>query len=103
MKEKFNIKGFAKNVAYGIMDGAALTLSWMTTAILGAATGYSIKEYGIKSSSTRALVWLTAASAFNTVRNTWLTSKYLNGEICDYDFTIMVPDEEDKDEDIEEI
>lgn len=101
MKEKFNVKGFAKNMAYGIMDGAALTLSWMTTAVLGAATGYSIKEYGIKSSTTRAFVWVTAASAFNAVRNTWLTSKYLNGEICDYDFTIMVPDEED--DDVEEI
>lgn len=102
MKEKFNAKGFAKNVAYGIMDGAALALSWMTTAVLGAATGYSIKEYGIKSSSTRVLVWLTAVSAFNAARNTWLSNKYVNGEICDYNFTIMVPDEEDKDE-IEEI
>jgi hypothetical protein len=101
MKKKFNAKGFAKSAAYGIMDGAALTLSWITTAVLGAATGYSIKEYGIKSSTTRALVWLTAASAFNAVRNTWLTSKYLNGEICDYNWTIMVPDEEDND--IEEI
>ncbi len=101
MKEKFNAKGFAKNMAYGIMDGAALTLSWMTTAVLGAATGYSIKEYGIKSSTTRALVWLTAASVFNAVRNSWLTGKYLNGKICDYNFTIMVPDEEDKD--VEEI
>lgn len=103
MKEKFNIKGFAKNMAYGIMDGAALALSYMTTAILGVATGYSIKEYGIKSSKTRAFVWLTAASAFNAVRNTCLTAKYLNGEICDYDFTIMVPDEEDKEDDVEEI
>ena len=102
MKEKFNVKGFAKNMAYGIMDGAALTLSLVTTGILGAATGYSIKEYGIKSSATRSLVWLTAASAFNAVRNTWLTSKYLNGEICDYNWTITVPDEEDKDN-IEEI
>jgi hypothetical protein len=101
MKEKFNTKGFVKNVAYGIMDGAALTMSWMTTAVLGAATGYSIKEYGIKSSTTRALVWLTAVSAFNAVRNSWLSGKYVNGEICDYDFTIMVPDEEDND--IEEI
>lgn len=101
MKEKFNVKGFAKNMAYGIMDGAALTLSWMTTAILGAATGYSIKEYGIKSSTTRAFVWLTAASAFNAVRNTWMTSKYLNGEICDYDWTVIDSDEDD--EDIEEI
>ena len=103
MKEKFNVKGFAKNMAYGVMDGAALTLSWMTTAILGAATVYSVKDYGIKSSTTRAFVWLTAASAFNAVRNTWLTSKYLNGEICDYNFTVMVPDEEDEDNDIEEI
>lgn len=103
MKEKFNVKGFVKNAAYGIMDGAALTLSWMTTAILGAATRYSIKEYGIKSSTTRAFVWLTAASAFNTVRNTWLSSKYINGEICDYDWIIIVPDEEDEDNNIEEI
>lgn len=100
MKEKFNVKGFAKNMAYGIMDGAALTLSWMTTAILGAATGYSIKEYGIKSSTTRAFVWFTAVSAFNAVRNTWMTSKYLNGEICYYDWTVIDSDEED---DIEEI
>jgi hypothetical protein len=104
MKEKFNVKGFVKNAAYGIMDGAALTLSWMTTAILGAATVYSVKDYGIKSSTTRAFVWLTVASAFNAVRNTWLTSKYLNGEICDYNFTVMVPDEEDEEDDnIEEI
>lgn len=103
MKEKFNVKGFAKNVAYGIMDGAALTLSCITTGILGAATGCSIKEYGVKSSTTRAFVWLTAVSAFNAVRNTWMTSKYLNGEICDYNWTIMVPDEEDKEDDIEEI
>lgn len=100
MKEKFNVKGFAKNMAYGIMDGAALTLSWITTATLGAATGYSIKEYGIKSSTTWGFVWFTAASAFNAVRNTWMTSKYLNGEICDYDWTVIDSDEED---DIEEI
>lgn len=103
MKEKFNFKGFAKNVAYGIMDGAALTLSLMTTGVLGAATVYSIKDYGIKSSTTRVFVWLTAASAFNAVRNTWMTSKYLTGEICDYDFTVIVPDEEDKEDDVEEI
>lgn len=70
MKEKFNVKGFIKNAAYGIMDGAALALSWATTGILGAATCYSIKEYGIKSSATRSWIWLTAASAFNAVRNT---------------------------------
>lgn len=103
MREKFNAKGFAKDVAYGVMDGAALTLSWITTGILGAATGYSIKEYGIKSSTTRAFVWLTAVSVFNAVRNTWMTSKYLNGEICDYNFTIMVPDEDDGEDSIEEI
>lgn len=102
MKEKFNVKGFAKNFAYGVMDGAALALSWMTTGILGAATGYSIKEYGIKSKATGSLLWLTAASAFNAVRNTYLSSKYLNGEICYYDWTIMVPDKDEKDT-IEEI
>lgn len=97
MKEKFNVKGFVKYVAYGIMDGAALSLSWMTTGVLGAATVYSIKDYGIKSSTTRAFVWLTAASAFNAVRNTWMSNKYLNGEICDYNWTIIVPDEDEKD------
>lgn len=102
MKEKFNVKGFVKNAVYCIMDGAALTLSWTTTVILGTATGYSIKEYGIKSSTTRAFVWLTAASAFNAVRNAWMTSKYINGEICDYDWTIMVPDKDEEDS-IEEI
>lgn len=102
MKEKFNVKGFAKNFAYGVMDGAALVLSCVTTGVLGAATGYSIKEYGIKSSATRSLVWLTAVSAFNAVRNTWLASKYLNGEICDYDWTIMVPDK-DEENNVEEI
>lgn len=101
MKRKFNAKGFAKNVAYGVMDGAALTLSWMTTGILGAATGYSIKNYGVKSKATGSLLWLTAASAFNAVRNTYLSSKYLNGEICDYNWTIMVPDEDE--DNIEEI
>lgn len=103
MKEKFNVKGFAKNMAYGIMDGAALTLSWVTTGILGAATGYSIKEYGIKSGTTRSLAWFTAVSAFNAVRNTWLSSKYINGEICDYDWTIMVPDKDEENDNIEEI
>lgn len=103
MKEKFNVKGFVKNAAYGIMDGAALALSWATTGILGAATYYSVKEYGIKSSTTRRLVWLTAVSSFNAVRNTCLTSKYINGEICNYDWTIMVPEEEDKEDNIEEI
>lgn len=101
MKEKFNAKGFAKDVAYGVMDGAAFTLSWMTTGILGAATGYSIKNYGVKSKATGILLWLTAASAFNAVRNTYLSSKYLNGEICDYNWTIMVPDEDE--DNIEEI
>lgn len=102
MKEKFNVKGFAKHFAYGAMDGAALALSWITTGVLGAATGCSIKEYGIKSKTTRGLLWLTAASAFNAVRNSWMTSKYLNGEICNYDWTIMVPDEDEKDS-VEEI
>lgn len=102
MKEKFNVKGFAKNFAYGVMDGAALTLSWMTTGVLGVATVYSVKEYGIKGKTTGSLLWLTAASAFNAVRNSWMTSKYLNGEICDYDWTIMVPDEDEKDS-VEEI
>jgi hypothetical protein len=97
MKEKFNVKGFVKNAAYGVMDGAALALSWATTGILGVATGYSIKDYGIKSSTTRRFVW------FNAVRNSWMTSKYLNGEICDYDWTIMVPEKEDKEDNIEEI
>ena len=103
MKEKFNVKGFAKNFAYGVMDGAACALSWLTTAVLVGATGYSIKDYGIKSKTTRSLIWLTAASAFNAARNTWMTSKYLNGEICNYDWTIMVPEEEDKEDNIEEI
>lgn len=101
MKEKFNVKGFAKNMAYGIMDGAALALSWLTTGVLAGATYYSIKDYGIKSGTTRAGVWLTAASAFNAVRNTYLTSKYINGEICNCNWTIMVPDKEE--DSIEEI
>lgn len=102
MKEKFNVKGFAKNFAYGVMDGAALALSWMTTGVLGVATGYSIKEYGIKSKTTGGLIWLTAVSAFSTIRNSWMTSKYIKGEICNYDWTIMVPDEDEKDS-VEEI
>lgn len=102
MKEKFNVKGFAKNFAYGVMDGAALAFSWMTTGVLGVATGYSIKEYGIKSKTTGRLLWLTAVSAFNAVRNTYLSSKYINGEICNYDWTIMVPDKDEEDS-VEEI
>lgn len=102
MKEKFNVKGFAKNFAYGVMDGAALAFSWLTTSVLAGATYYSIKDYGIKSGTTRACMWLTAASAFNAVRNTYLSSKYINGEICDYDWTIMVPDKDEEDS-IEEI
>lgn len=102
MKEKFNVKGFAKNFAYGVMDGAALALSWLTTGVLAGATYYSIKDYGIKSGATRAGIWLTAVSAFNAVRNTYLTSKYLTGEICNYDWTIIVPDKDEKDT-IEEI
>lgn len=103
MKEKFNVKGFAKNFAYGVMDGSALALSWLTTGVLAGATYYSIKDYGIKSGTTRACMWLTAASAFNAVRNTYLSSKYINGEICNYDWTIMVPEEENKEDNIEEI
>ena len=102
MKEKFNVKGFAKNFAYGVMDGAALAFSWLTTGVLAGATYYSIKDYGIKSGTTRACMWLTAVSAFNAARNSYLTSKYINGEICDYDWTIMVPDEDEEDS-IEEI
>ena len=37
------------------------------------------------------------------VRNTYLSCKYLNGEICNYDWTIMVSEEEDKEDNIEEI
>ncbi len=103
MKEKFNWKGFIKRLAYGFMDGCALALSCMTTVGCSAATYYSIKEYGIKSGETRAWAFLTAIAAFNTARNAYLTYEYVKGEICHYDFTIMVPDEEDKDDNIEEI
>lgn len=101
MKRRFNWKGFAKNAAYGFMDGAALTLSWMTTGILGYGAAYSCKNYGVYNGVSRAFLWLTAASAFNAVRNSWMTSKYLNGEICDYDWTIIVNDDED--EEVDEI
>lgn len=101
MKEKFNVKGFAKNFAYGVMDGAVCIFSWLTTGVLAGATYYSIKDYGIKSGTTRARMWLTAVSAFNAARNTYLSSKYINGEICNYDWTIMVPDKEE--DSIEEI
>lgn len=101
MKRKFNTKGFIKNAAYGMMDGAALTLSWMSTGLLGYGAVYSCKNYGICNRVSRTFLWLTAASAFNAVRNTCLTSQYLNGEICDYDFMIMTNDDED--EEVDEI
>lgn len=98
MKRKFNWKGFIKRCAYGFMDGATLALSCFTTVGCGAATYYSVKEYGIKSGETRAWAFLTAVSAFNTARNTYLTSKYLKGAICNYYWTITVPDEDDIEE-----
>lgn len=103
MKRKFNWKGFIKRAAYGYMDGCALALSWLTTVGCSAATYYSIKEYGIKSGETRAWAFLTAIAAFNAARNTYLTWGYVKGEICHCDFIIMVPDEEDKEDDIKEI
>lgn len=100
MKRKFNTKGFIKNSMYGIMNGGALALSWMVTAFNVYGTAYCMKNKQYRSSA-KWFAWLTAVSAFNAVRNTWLTVQYLDGEICAYDWTIVVNDDED--EEVDEI
>lgn len=101
MKEKFNLKGYLKNSMYGFMDGATLALSYMVSVFNIYGTVYCIKNKQYRSSA-KLFAWLAAVSIFQAVRNTWMTTKYLNGEICNYEWTIMVPDKDEKDS-IEEI
>lgn len=101
MKEKFNLKGFLKNSMYGFMDGATMAFSWAVSAFNIYGTIYCIKNKQYRSSA-KWFAWLAAVSTFQAARNTWMTSKYLNGEICNYDWTIIVPDKDEKDT-IEEI
>ena len=100
MKEKFNVKGFVKNSMYGFMDGATMAFSWVVSAFNIYGTVYCIKNKQYRSFAKR-FAWLAAVSTFQAVRNTWMTNKYLNGEICSYDWTIIVPDKEE--DSIEEI
>lgn len=101
MKRKFNWKGYLKNSMYGFMDGATMALSWMITAFNAYGTVYCMKNKQYRSSA-KWFAWLTAISTFQAARNTWMTYKYLDGEICQYDWTIEVNDDEEEDE-IDEI
>ena len=100
MKRKFNTKGFVKDTLYGFMDGGALALSWIVSAFNLYGTVYCFKNKQYRSSA-KWFAWLTAVATFNAARNTWLTYKHINGEICAYDFMIVTNDDED--EEVDEI
>ena len=100
MARKFNWKGYLKNSIYGFMDGATLAFSWMVSAFNIYGTTYCLKNKEYRSYA-KWFAWLSAISTFQAARNTWLTYKYIDGEICSYDWTIIVDDDED--EEVDEI
>ena len=61
----------------------------------------NIATQSVVSNAPKWFAWMSAISTFQAARNTWLTYKYLDGEICSYDWTIVVND--DKDDEVDEI
>ena len=92
MKEKFNWKGFLKNFTYGLMDGAAMTFSWIVSSVNIYGTVYCLKNKEYRSSA-KWFAWLAAVSTYQAVRDTWIVSKRLKGDVCICNF-IMENDNE---------